>query len=64
LSFSFLVFQFWRDRLRPVVGYEPQYLIKRDKTDHLAMHKGGTLKKISKSKRSTKTSAVEEPTID
>ncbi|HWI69467.1 MAG TPA: HVA1 family protein [Nitrospiraceae bacterium] len=30
---------------------EPQYLIKSDKTDHLAMHKGSTLKKISKSKR-------------
>jgi len=29
---------------------EPQYLIKGDKTDHLAMHKGSVLKKISKSK--------------
>lgn len=27
---------------------EPQYLIKSDKTDHLAMHKGTALKKISK----------------
>ena len=27
---------------------EPQYLIKSDKTDHLAMHKGSALKKISK----------------
>ncbi len=26
---------------------EPQYLIKSDKTDHLAMHKGRALKKIS-----------------
>ncbi len=26
----------------------PQYLIKSDKTDHLAMHKGSALKKISK----------------
>ncbi len=26
---------------------EPQYLIKSDKTDHLAMHKGAALKKIS-----------------
>lgn len=26
---------------------EPQYLIKSDKTDHLAMHKGSALKKIS-----------------
>ena len=30
---------------------EPQYLIKSDKTDHLAMHKGTALKKIRKSKR-------------
>ncbi|MCL5951221.1 MAG: DUF2945 domain-containing protein [Chloroflexi bacterium] len=29
---------------------EPQYLIKSDKTDHLAMHKGSALKKIGKSK--------------
>jgi len=29
---------------------EPQYLIKTDKTDHLAMHKGSALKKIAKSK--------------
>ena len=27
---------------------EPQYLIKSDKTDHLAMHKGAALKKIDK----------------
>jgi hypothetical protein len=26
---------------------EPQYLIKSDKTDHLAMHKGSALKKIN-----------------
>ncbi len=25
---------------------EPQYLIKSDKTDHLAMHKGSALKKL------------------
>ena len=25
---------------------EPQYLIKSDKTDHLAMHKGSALKKV------------------
>jgi len=30
---------------------EPQYLIKSDKTDHMAMHKGSALKKITKSKR-------------
>ena len=29
---------------------EPQYLIKSDKTDHLAMHKGSALRKIGKSK--------------
>lgn len=27
---------------------EPQYLIKSDKTDHLAMHKGSALQKIAK----------------
>lgn len=27
---------------------EPQYLIKSDKTDHLAMHKGLALKKLRK----------------
>lgn len=27
---------------------EPQYLIKSDKTDHLAMHKGSALKKLRK----------------
>ncbi len=29
----------------------PQYLIKSDKTDHLAMHKGSALTKIAKTKR-------------
>jgi hypothetical protein len=32
----------------------PQYLIKSDKTDHLAMHKGSALKKIAKSGRAPK----------
>jgi hypothetical protein len=27
---------------------EPQYLIKSDKTDHMAMHKGSALKKLKK----------------
>ena len=27
---------------------EPQYLIKSDKTDHMAMHKGSALRKINK----------------
>ena len=29
----------------------PQYLIKSDKTDHLAMHKGAALKKIRKARK-------------
>ena len=32
---------------------EPQYLIKSDKTDHLAMHKGAALKKLGKSDHSS-----------
>lgn len=27
---------------------EPQYLLKSDKTDHLAMHKGSALRKLKK----------------
>jgi len=30
---------------------EPQYLIKSDKTDHLAVYKGAALKKVSERKR-------------
>ena len=30
---------------------QPQYLIKSDKTDHLAMHKGSALTKIPKAKQ-------------
>lgn len=30
---------------------EPQYQIKSDTTDHVAMHKGAAIKKISKEKR-------------
>jgi hypothetical protein len=30
---------------------EPQYIIKSDKTDHLAIHKGSALKRIKKGKR-------------
>ena len=29
---------------------EPQYLIKSDKTDHLAMHKGSALRRLRKRK--------------
>jgi len=32
---------------------EPQYLIKSDKTDHLAMHKGAVLKKLGKGGRAS-----------
>ena len=31
---------------RHASGEEPQYIIKSDKTDHLAIHKGSVLKKI------------------
>jgi hypothetical protein len=31
---------------------EPQYIIKSDKTDHLAIHKGSALKKVRTSSRS------------
>ena len=31
---------------------EPQYLIKSDKTDHLAMHKGSALKMVRRSRSS------------
>ncbi len=33
---------------------EPRYLIKSDKTDHLAMHKGSALRKIAKRKHPSK----------
>lgn len=32
---------------------EPQYLLKSDKTDHLAMHKGSALKRIRKTRRNS-----------
>jgi len=31
-----------------VTAEEPQYLIKSDKTDHMAMHKGAALKKLGR----------------
>ena len=37
---------------------EPQYLIKSDKTDHLAMHKGAALKKLKKSDRVSQRQAA------
>ena len=33
---------------------EPQYMIKSDKTDHMARHKGSALIKLSKIRRSSK----------
>ena len=36
---------------RHATKVEPQYIIKSDKTDHLAIHKGSALKKIRKSKK-------------
>jgi hypothetical protein len=30
---------------------EPQYQIKSDRTDHVAMHKGSALKRVGRSKR-------------
>ena len=35
---------------------EPQYLIKSDKTDHMAMHKGSALKHVRQTKRRPKVS--------
>ena len=37
---------------------EPQYLIKSDKTDHLAMHKGAALKKLTKRDRVSQSQAA------
>ena len=43
-----IVFKGYR---RPASKKEPQYIIKSDKTDHLAIHKGSALKKITKGGR-------------
>jgi hypothetical protein len=37
---------------------EPQYLIKSDKTDHMAMHKGTALRKISNRNKGLKKRIV------
>jgi hypothetical protein len=42
---------------------EPQYIIKSDKTDHLAIHKGSALKKIRKGNRSVTASALLLPAL-
>ena len=43
-----------QDLHSPRLEDEPQYLIKSDKTDHMAMHKGAALKKISTTARRSK----------
>jgi len=37
---------------------EPQYLIKSDTTDHLAMHKGSALRRIGKRRRASRTRSM------
>jgi hypothetical protein len=39
---------------------EPQYLIKSDKTDHEAMHKGSALKKLKPGKKRHSSAAEKE----
>ena len=41
---------------------EPQYLIKSDKTDHMAMHKGAALTKISKRTPSSQEGSTRKKT--
>jgi hypothetical protein len=43
-----IVFKGYR---RHASGEEPQYIIKSDKTDRLAIHKGSALKKVKKGSR-------------
>ena len=38
---------------------EPQYLIKSDKTDHMAMHKGTALKQISRIACASKKQSIQ-----
>lgn len=40
---------------------EPQFMIKSDKTDHVAVHKGSALKMVGKSKSRSKTSVRSSP---
>jgi hypothetical protein len=42
---------------------EPQYLIKSDKTEHMAMHKGAALKKLAKKNRSSRSGGVRKTGI-
>lgn len=39
---------------------EPQYLIKSDKTDHMAMHKGAALKKLGRGGRTSRKRVVKK----
>jgi Hypervirulence associated proteins TUDOR domain len=43
----------WKDYLRHASKAEPQYVIKSDTTDHMAVHKGTALRRVP-SRRSTK----------
>ena len=47
----------------PASKKEPQYLIKSDKTDHMAMHKGAALKKLGKSNRLSRSGRVHKTGI-
>ena len=38
----------WKGYTRHASKEEPQYFIKSDKTDHIALHKGSALRKIAK----------------
>jgi len=42
---------------------EPQYLIKSDKTDHMAMHKGAVLKKLARNNHSSRSGRVQKTGI-
>jgi len=41
----------WKGYKRYASEQEPQYIIKSDKTDHVAIHKGSALRKIKKASR-------------
>jgi hypothetical protein len=42
----------WKGYTHHASSDDPQYEIKSDKTDHVAVHKGSALKKIKKTKKS------------
>jgi hypothetical protein len=43
----------WKGYMRHASKAEPQYVIKSDKTDHIAIHKGTALRRVT-SRRTTK----------